>query len=66
MGTDVMSNAPEPSGFSAAGGVLRPPQLTHREISARGGRAKSAAKITAVLRNLERAKAERARRRAIK
>jgi hypothetical protein len=56
----------EPSGgFIAVGGVLRTPQLSHREISARGGRAKSAAKREAALRNLEKAKAARAARRAM-
>jgi hypothetical protein len=61
-----MPTAPEPSGVIAAGGVLRPPQVSHREVSARGGRARTAAKIEAVLRNLEKAKAARAARRAMK
>jgi hypothetical protein len=65
MESDVMPTAPEPSGgFIAATGVLRPPQMSHREISAKGGRAKTAAKLEAVMRNLERAKAARAARRA--
>jgi hypothetical protein len=46
--------------------VLRPPQVSHREISAKGGRVRSAAKREAVLRNLEKAKAARKARRAIK
>ena len=44
-----MPNTPEFSGgfIAAAAGVLRAPQLTHREISARGGRAKTPAKLQA-------------------
>jgi hypothetical protein len=63
-----MPNASEPSGggFISALGVLRAPQLSHAEISARGGRAKTPAKLQAALRNLEKAKAARAARRAMK
>jgi hypothetical protein len=60
----IMPNAPEPSGGFLAGGVLRAPQLMHREISARGGRARTPAKLQAVLRNLEKAKAAKEARRA--
>jgi hypothetical protein len=49
----------EPSGGFIAPGVLRPAQLSHAEISRRGGKSKSAAKLTASLRNLEKAKAIR-------
>jgi hypothetical protein len=63
-----MLTAPEASGglFISAPGVLRPAQMSHREISAKGGRAKSAGKREAVLRNLEKAKAARKARRATK
>jgi hypothetical protein len=51
---------PEPSGgFIAAAGVVRPPQPTHAEISSKGGRARTAAKIAASRRNLEKAKSIR-------
>jgi hypothetical protein len=46
--------------------ILRPQPVSHREVSAKGGRAKSPAKREAVLRNLEKAKAARAARRATK
>jgi len=49
----------EPSGGLIAPGVLRPAQLSHAEISAKGGRARTAAKLAASLRNLEKAKAIR-------
>jgi hypothetical protein len=56
-----MPNAP-----IAVAGVRQPPQISHREISVRGGRAKTPAKLQAALRNLEKAKAARAARRAMK
>jgi len=62
MGEFMPESASEPSGFVA--GVWRPPQMSHREFSARGGKARSEAKRQAVLRNLEKAKAARRARRA--
>jgi hypothetical protein len=60
-----MPNASEPSGgFLAGGGVLPAPQLMHRQISSKGGKAKTPAKLQAVLRNLAKAKAH-ARRGAL-
>jgi hypothetical protein len=41
-----------------------PVQISHAEVSAKGGRARTAAKREAVLRNLEKAKAAREARRA--
>jgi hypothetical protein len=55
---------PSGGGFISVPGVLRPPQPTHADISRRGGLAKSALKREASLRNLERAKAAKAARRA--
>jgi hypothetical protein len=51
--------ASEQSGRIVAPDVLQPPQLSHAEMSAKGGRARSPAKIAASLRNLEKAKAIR-------
>jgi hypothetical protein len=58
-----MPNPPEPSGGYLVAGVLRPQKLTHAEVSAKGGRARSRAKREAVLHNLEKAKEARAARR---
>ena len=68
---NVMPNAPEPSGgfiaAAASSGVLRSsPQLMHREFSSKSGKAKTPAKLQASLRNLAKAKAARAARRAMK
>ena len=49
----------ESSGGFIAPGVLRPVQLTHAEVSRKGGQARSEAKRRASLANLEKAKARR-------
>jgi hypothetical protein len=58
-----MPTAEPGEGFIA--GALRP-QMSHREISARGGRSKSPAILAAVLLNLQRAKAAKKARSALK
>jgi hypothetical protein len=61
-----MPSEPEPSGTFIAPGVLRPPQVSHQEVSAKGGKAKTPAKLQASMRNLERAReAREARRRKL-
>ena len=51
-----MPTEPNGEGSGSVPGVIRPPQLSHLEISAKGGRAKSEAKRRASLANLEKAK----------
>ena len=55
-GNEVMPSEPNGEGSGSVPGVIRPPQLSHLEISAKGGRAKSEAKRRASLANLEKAK----------
>jgi hypothetical protein len=47
-----MPTEPNGEGSGSVPGVIRPPQLSHLEISAKGGRAKSRASLA----NLEKAK----------
>jgi hypothetical protein len=54
-----MPTDPSGGGFISVPGVLHPKPMLHAEVSRRGGRAKTAAKREACLRNLERAKAAR-------
>jgi hypothetical protein len=54
----VMASEPNGEGFISPA-VLRPVTLSHKEVSRRGGKSKSAAKREASLRNLEKAKAVR-------
>ena len=46
-----MPSEPNGEGSGSVPGVIRPPQLSHLEISAKGGRAKSEAKRRASLAN---------------
>ena len=55
---------PEPSAAFIAPGCCGQWQISHAEVSATGGRARTAAKREAVLGNLEKAKAAREARRA--
>jgi hypothetical protein len=51
-----MPSEPRGGEFVAVPGVVRPPELSHHEISAKGGRARTAAKLEAARRNLAKAK----------
>jgi hypothetical protein len=53
-------------GFIAPGVLLPPPEMSHRAFSAKGGRARTAAKLAASMRNPQKANAAREARRGMK